>query len=100
MREALIPGWVLLPKFPDFDLFSQHGRADDIHCTQPILFISLYIGYKLVKQTKIQHFNDFRNAYFMPEFEDDDDGGLVARDGKKGQGIIRFVLGQAWSYIK
>lgn len=98
MREALIPGWVLLPKFPNFDLFSQHGRADDIHCTQPVLFITLYFGYKLVKQTKIQHFKDYQNAYFMPEFDDDDDDGEVV--AREGQGIIRFVLGQVWSYIK
>jgi hypothetical protein len=97
MREALIPGRVLLPEFPKFDLFSQHGRADDIHYTQPILFITLYFGYKLVKQTKFQRFKDVQNAYFMPEFDDDDDGELVAREG---QGITRFVLGQVWSYIK
>ena len=36
----------------------------------------------------------------MPEFDDDDDGELVARDGERGQGIIGFVLGQVWSYIK
>jgi len=32
----------------------------------------------------------------MPEFDDEDNGKLVAKD----QGMIRFVLGEVWSYIK
>ena len=36
----------------------------------------------------------------MPEFDGEDKGELVARDGEKGQGIIRLVLEQVWSYIK
>jgi hypothetical protein len=63
---------------------------------QPVIFITLYVGYKLVKQTKFQQFRDFRNAYFMPEFNNEND----CEGGDNDQGMIRFVLGEVWSYIK
>ena len=58
----------------------------------PVLFVVLYVLYKLVYKTRWQSLKDFENAYFLPEFDDEPAG--EARRGWRG------VLAEVWSLLK
>ncbi|MCJ1283638.1 Cationic amino acid transporter 2 [Xylographa opegraphella] len=58
----------------------------------PVLFIVLYVLYKLIYKTRLQSLRDFENAYFLPEFDDE-----PRAEVPKGW---RGVLGVVWSLIR
>ncbi|MCJ1379437.1 Cationic amino acid transporter 2 [Xylographa soralifera] len=58
----------------------------------PVLFVMLYVVYKLIYKTKLQSLRDFENAYFLPEFDGEP-------RGEMGKGWRR-VLGEVWSLVR
>ena len=62
----------------------------------PFLFLVLYFGHKLIYATRIRTFDDFKDAYILPEFDKDpEDAPHVIR----GRGF-RAYLKEFWSLAK
>ncbi|KAI9800303.1 MAG: Cationic amino acid transporter 2 [Piccolia ochrophora] len=60
----------------------------------PLVFITCYLGYKIIYRTRFQRFRDFENEYFLPEFDREPLEPYHA--GPKW----KRILSETWSFIK
>ena len=62
------------------------------HVLQPILFLSLFIIYKLVYGTRFRSLSDFEDAYFLPNFDQEP-------LAKRPHGFKAWIK-EIWSFAK
>jgi hypothetical protein len=60
--------------------------------SQPVLFLSLFLGYKFGYDTKFRSLSDFEHAYFLPNYDREP---LAERP----QGFKEWVK-EIWSFTK
>ena len=76
--------------------FSCHSYPQGLcranHVLQPILFLSLFIIYKIVYGTRFRSVSDFEDAYFLPNFDQEP-------LAKRPHGFKAWIK-EIWSFTK
>ncbi|KAI9805099.1 MAG: hypothetical protein M1825_000933 [Sarcosagium campestre] len=84
-RESLAEG-IKAPKYLIFDVIGAY--------IGPLLFLCLYLGYKVYHETSSRSLADFEDSYFLPEFDGE------AAPANVGIRDWKYRVREVWSLIK